>query len=236
MMKNIDLGNIRKSIQQMDVNEQGIEFIDVILRSDLLSLTEPLFFDELEKIVSQIKLNNIEGCFVEAGVWSGATAIFMKALIEKYDLNRNLWLLDSYGGAIDSSVFKKEKDILAIKKFLSWTDVKTPTLSDVINNFNRFDLLDDRVKMLKGDVFKTIDQFTETPIALFRLDLDFFESTYFMLQQLYDKVTPGGYIIIDDYNVEEFNCKDAVDLFRKERNITSKIIPVGNFLVYWIKE
>jgi O-methyltransferase len=235
MMKNINLEFIRKSIQQMDVNETGVEFIDVILRSELLSLTEPVFFSELEKMVLDIKKNNVEGCFVEAGVWSGGTAIFIKALIEKYQLRRNLWLLDSYGDPIDSTVFKKEKDILAIKKFLSWTRVKTPTLADVITNFNKFGLLDDSVKIVKGDVFKTVDQCNELPIALLRLDLDFFESTYFMLQKLYDKVAPGGYIIIDDYNVDEFNCKDAVDLFRKENNITNDIIEVGNFLVYWIK-
>lgn len=233
--KTIDIDKIRNSIQQLDVTEEGVEFMNIMIRSDLLSLTEPIFFTELEKIILQIKKDEIEGCILEAGVWSGATAIFMKAILETNNIDKNIWLLDSFGTSIDLSIFKKEKDKKAIQKFTSWTEVKTPTLTDVKNNFNRFGLLDEKIKFIQGDIFKTYSQFEEEKIALLRLDLDFYESTQFMLTHFYSKVTKGGYIIIDDYGVEEFNCKEAVDEFRMANNITDPLISVGNFVAYWKK-
>ncbi|MBX2958714.1 MAG: hypothetical protein KF732_02050 [Flavobacteriales bacterium] len=231
----INLKKIRESISQLEGTDEG-ELRNVLVNSKLLSLTQPVFFDELFFIIEDIKRSNIQGCVIEAGVWSGATAIYIKALMNFFEINRNLWLLDGFGQELDFSFFKHEKDIIAIKKFISWEDVKTPSKEDVINNFKIFDLWDEKIEIIQGDIFNTYNLCFEDSIALLRVDLDFYESTYFILEKFYERVSIGGYVVIDDYGVNEFNCKEAVDKFRSENNILTELKRVGDFVAYWRKE
>jgi O-methyltransferase len=72
-------------------------------------------------------------------------------------------------------------------------------------------------------------------LALLILDGDMYSSTIQVLEKLYDKVSPGGYIIIDDYGCLA-NCKKAVDDFREKRNILTELKTVDWTGRYWVKE
>jgi O-methyltransferase len=61
-----------------------------------------------------------------------------------------------------------------------------------------------------GDIVETIK--VPSPIAVLRLDTDWYESTKFELETFYPHVSPGGYVIIDDYGHWK-GCKQAVDEF-----------------------
>ena len=61
-----------------------------------------------------------------------------------------------------------------------------------------------------------------------------YESTIDPLRFLYQKVSPGGFVIVDDYEVVE-GCKRAVDDFRSEHGITEEIIPIDGTGVFWQK-
>lgn len=63
-----------------------------------------------------------------------------------------------------------------------------------------------------------------------------YSSTIKVLEELYNKVSIGGYIIIDDYGCEAVACKNAVDHFRNIRNITTKLEIIDWHGVYWKKE
>jgi hypothetical protein len=69
-------------------------------------------------------------------------------------------------------------------------------------------------------------------LAVLRLDGDFFESTMDGLNNLYHKISPGGFCIVDDYNAF-VECKQAVDAFRSQHNITSEIKTIDSEGVYW---
>ncbi|MED1640934.1 TylF/MycF/NovP-related O-methyltransferase, partial [Bacillus thuringiensis] len=70
-------------------------------------------------------------------------------------------------------------------------------------------------------------------VAIARLDGDMYESTMDSLTNLYDKVSPGGFIIIDDYSL--YTCKMAVTDFRRDRNITDPLQPIDQCSVFWRK-
>ncbi len=55
-------------------------------------------------------------------------------------------------------------------------------------------------------------------IAFLRLDGDLYQSTLDVLTGLYDKVIPGGYIYVDDFN-SFAGCREAIHKFRTERRI-----------------
>jgi hypothetical protein len=72
-------------------------------------------------------------------------------------------------------------------------------------------------------------------IAILRLDADWYASTKICLEFLYDKVVPGGFVIIDDYGTYE-GCKKAVDEFREKQRITAFMVHVNHDCRYWIKQ
>lgn len=79
--------------------------------------------------------------------------------------------------------------------------------------------------LVRGWFEQTLPQYTERlgTIAVLRLDNDWYQSTRYCLEQLYDRVAPGGAVIIDDYH-SFIGCRKAVDEFRAERGIVAELI------------
>lgn len=73
------------------------------------------------------------------------------------------------------------------------------SLEEVQENFRRYNLLDDQVQFLKGWFCDTLPTAPIEKLAVLRLDGDLYESIMDGLNALYDKVSPGGFIIVDDY-------------------------------------
>ena len=82
---------------------------------------------------------------------------------------------------------------------------------------------------------KTLKVKKPKSISLLRLDTDFYHSTKAELQYLYNLISPGGIIIIDDYG-HWVGAKRAVDEFRKKYNILNPLIKTDYTEHYWIKE
>lgn len=68
---------------------------------------------------------------------------------------------------------------------------------------------------LQGFFSDTLPTAPVKQIAVLRCDGDTFESTWDALTACYNKVSRGGFIIIDDYNSLS-ECRKAVDQFREE--------------------
>lgn len=71
-------------------------------------------------------------------------------------------------------------------------------------------------------------------IALLRLDGDWYESTKCCLENLYDNVIIGGYIVLDDYGYWE-GAKKALDEFFIKRKISPELIKIDYTGVYFKK-
>jgi hypothetical protein len=202
--------------------------------------------NNIEYCIKQIIENQIPGDIIETGVWRGGTCIFIQGIMKTYneiDPNkypmRNLYVADSFAGfPLANPDIKVDHDKYStyyndeIRKFMSIS------LDEVQTNFKNYDLLDPNVFFIEGFFNKTlpyvISQNIITELALLRVDCDMYESTNDVLNTMYDKVTKGGYVIIDDYGLK--GCRMAIDEFREKHNIQSKIIHIDDFGVYWIKE
>jgi len=99
-------------------------------------------------------------------------------------------------------------------------------------NFDRYGLLDDQVRFLEGWFADTLPMAPIEQLAVLRLDGDLYESTMDALVPLYEKVSPGGFVIVDDYGAWE-PCRKAVDDFRAQHGITDEIVEVDWTGVYW---
>ena len=86
---------------------------------------------------------------------------------------------------------------------------------------------------LKGWFKDTLPKAPIEKLAVLRLDGDMYESTSDALNNLYFKLSTGGFCIIDDYFLA--GCKKAVDDFREKHDINEPIQVIDWGAVYWIK-
>jgi hypothetical protein len=107
-------------------------------------------------------------------------------------------------------------------------------LEEVKANFTAYSMLDEQVRFLKGWFKDTLPTAPIEKLAVMRLDGDYYESTMDALKNLYDKLSIGGYVIIDDYGEESWTyCREAVEDFRRARAIEDPIVRVDSKCCYW---
>ena len=160
------------------------------------------------------KINSLEGDIVECGIWKGGMGVFLSKMFE----DRNIWLADSFEG------FEDQKD--STYQFSGERHQKGPrmvvALDVVLGNLKKYQLEDSRIKILKGFVKDTLPNSGVKKIALLRVDVDAYSATRDVLDNLYDKVVTGGYIIFDDTSLVETQA--ALKDFIKERDIPIKLL------------
>jgi O-methyltransferase len=104
----------------------------------------------------------------------------------------------------------------------------------VRRNFAAYDLLDAQVVFVKGLFKDTLANVASKRFALIRLDGDMYESTTDALIGLYDRVSEGGFVVIDDYGGLQ-NCRRAVHDFLDCRGLAPEIHAVDESCVWWRK-
>ncbi len=187
--------------------------------------------DNITQCLDSIRNNNIPGDLIETGVWRGGATILMRGYLAAWDMrDRTVWVADSFEGLPVPSMPQDEGwDFSAAD-----VPILAISLEDVQENFRRYDLLDDQVQFLKGWFSDTLHAAPIERLALLRLDGDLYESTMDGLQALYAKVSPGGFIIADDYGDFE-PCRRAIDDFRQTHGITETMHTIDWSGVYWQK-
>lgn len=184
----------------------------------------------VQELFEDVIKNNIEGDLMETGVWRGGCTIFMKGMCEYYKQNRKVYVADSFAGLPPPNA-RYPADVHDICHTFKELAISYDT---VVNNFKKYDLYDDKVIFLKGFFEDTLKKDLDVKLSILRLDGDMYSSTIQVLESMYDKVTDGGYVIIDDYGALS-NCKAAVDDFRKVRNIDNEITWIDWTGIYWKK-
>lgn len=186
--------------------------------------------DNIQVCVESVLENNIPGDLLEAGVWRGGATIFMRAILRIRGVNnRNVWVADSFEGMPTPDTEKCSAD----KGYdLSSCEYLVATLDDVKANFERFGVLDEQVKFLKGWFRDTLPNAPVEKLAVLRIDGDLYESTMDVLSSLYDPVSKGGYVIIDDYYSWP-PCRQAVNDFRRNLSVSSSLEEIDGRGVFW---
>lgn len=182
----------------------------------------------LENLLVDVIDNNIEGDFVETGVWRGGACIYAAAIIEAYSSNKNVWVCDSFDGLPPPNVDKYPAD--AGDPHHQFRELAIP-LEEVQRNFNLLNLLNPNVKFLKGFFTDTMPTAPIEKISILRMDGDMYESTIEVFNYLYPKLSVGGWCIIDDYGIP--SCRKAVEDYRAYAGINDEIIFHDQSTVYW---
>ena len=187
--------------------------------------------DNLQQCMETVIGENIAGDFIETGVWRGGACIFMRGVLAAYGVtDRIVWAADSFEG-VPPPTWQQDAGFDISRELLPVLAVPMETVQQL---FQRYGLLDDRVKFLKGWFKDSLPGAPIGKLAILRLDGDLYESTMTALVPLFDKVAHGGFVIVDDYGSCP-PCKRAIDDFRAERGITDDLQVIDRQSVYWRK-
>lgn len=186
--------------------------------------------DNLQHCIETVIRDGVPGDLIETGVWRGGACIFMKAVLKAHGVHdRTVWLADSFEGLPPPDAERYPADA-------GDEHHKNPrlqvTLENVKANFEKYGLLDDRVRFLKGWFKDTLPSAPIERLAILRLDGDMYESTWQAIEALYPRLSPGGFVIVDDYSVVE-GCRKAIEDFRKAKGITDRIEAIDPVAVFW---
>lgn len=188
--------------------------------------------DSLRDMVIDVIERDVPGDCIETGVWRGGACIFMRGILRAYgSADRTVYVADSFQGlpAPDAEKYPADEG-LDLYKY----DELAVGLEDVRANFERYGLLDDQVVFVKGWFRDTLPGLRDRRWALIRLDGDLYESTMDGLVNLYPQLSPGGWIIIDDWQIPA--CAQAVHDYRTEKGITEEIVDIDGWGVCWQKQ
>lgn len=186
--------------------------------------------DNLHDCIRTVLADDVPGDIIETGVWRGGACIFARGALRAYgDATRKVWVADSFQG-----LPKPESAHPGDAGDRHWRHpALAVSVDEVKSRFDRYSLLDDRVEFVVGWFSDTLDAVPAEAFSVIRLDGDMYSSTIQALEALYDRVSPRGFVIIDDYALPR--CRDAVDDFRRERAITEPLTAIDWTGVFWRK-
>lgn len=199
------------------------------------TLLEESSLDHVESCVRSVLERQVPGDLIECGVWRGGTCIFMRGLLKALgDNHRKVWVADSFQGLPEPDGAVSPLDAVS-HEFLKLIGGFSVSLEAVQKNFATFDLLDRQVRFLPGWFSETLPKAPIESLALMRLDADYYESTVQALDSLYAKLSPGGFVIIDDYGILPLGARRAVDEFRSRHAIEAPLFFADRAVAYWEK-
>jgi hypothetical protein len=169
----------------------------------------------VEACVRDVVESGVPGDLIETGVWRGGAAIFMRGVLHAYGVDdRTVYVADSFEGLPppDPERYPADKGL----DLHLWP--LAVSLDDVKANFERYGLLDEQVVFVKGWFRDSLPELRGHKWSVLRLDGDLYESTIDALQNLYPDLSPGGWVIVDDY-FDIDACARAVDDYREAEGI-----------------
>ena len=221
----------KKNLRPFNESERdmGLEFPGFAV-----TMTGRRRLESVQEMLENIFTDNIPGDVMEAGVWRGGMSIFMRGVILAHNEGhaRLSFVCDSFRGLPASSL---PEDLAQTWNDNLFLEVSADTVK---RNFEAFGITDRNIVIVKGFFAQSMPQLRalvgERTFSLLRLDGDMYESTVDVLYQFYDKLSLGGYVIIDDYS-EGFPARAAVNDFLQVHGIATLPVDIDGTAAFWRK-
>jgi O-methyltransferase len=215
------LNKLKKINRNMLANKMFNKYCSFTMIDSLVFVDNVLLCDTI---------NEIEGCIVECGVWRGG---MIAGIYDFLKVKRICYLFDSFEGLPKV----KENDGEAA---MVWQEKNNGVGLD--NCKAEISFAEQAMKIAKSNTHRIVQGwFEETlpstkinePIAILRLDGDWYDSTMICLEYLYPLVVENGLIIIDDYYAWD-GCSRAIHDYLSKNNLPLRISQTQNGVCYII--
>ncbi len=206
--------------------------LEIMRRVIPRTMTDEVKLLGLLEAIRYLVRHGIGGDVVECGVWRGGSMQAVALLLTQLGAaDRGLHLFDTFEGMpppteVDRRDGIAASDLLAArgKDDRMWA---VAGLDDVRKAMSETEYPVHLVHFHQGMVEDTVPDEAPEQIALLRLDTDWYESTRHELEHLYDRLSPGGVLILDDYGDWE-GARRATDEFFANRAEPVLLNPLGS--------
>lgn len=176
--------------------------------------------------ICDVNRNEIPGAIMELGVWRGGAMMMAAAVQAEATLQRELYLFDVFGVIGSSGAYGKATDFLAVP------------LDRVESGFKEFDLIDEgNIHFVKG-LFEQTTPLWENrtdPIAVLRVDANFYDSYQDVMYAMYDKVAMGGIVIFDDVMTHKEVMRFWID-FKSDHGLPEELVRIDQHSAWFRKK
>ena len=161
------------------------------------------------------------GCVIECGTWRGGMAAGLIALGGN---RRDYFFFDSFqglppAGAADGEAARRWQADTQGSQYFENCRASQAEFAAVVA---RAGAASGRLHVYEGFFADTFARVSVPPIAVLRLDADWYESTMLCLEKFWDSLLPGALVLIDDYYAWE-GCRKALHTFLARRDATEAI-------------
>lgn len=200
--------------------------------SDITRIGKILAHYELYKMVL-----DIPGSIVECGVFKGTSLIrfatFRDLLSNSF--SKRIIGFDSFG-EFPETEFSADKPLR--QRHIDQGGPESISKQQLLDVLKRKGV-DREVQLIEGDITKTLpDYLKEHPelrISLLNLDVDIYEPSVTILEELFPRVVKGGIVMLDDYGFFPGETK-AVDQYFKDKKVTIRKLPFCMTPAYIMKD
>jgi O-methyltransferase len=164
--------------------------------------------------------SNLEGDFIDFGCRTGIFARAINHYIDLRALGKKYYMLDTFYG-LDNR-FSSGDEMNSPLNHLYKQENETDLYNFVLKSFTAFP-----VKVIKGAVPDTLEQVDSNKLAFVSIDMNSVEPEIAALEFSWERLVPGGIIILDDYgyNNESNEQKKAHDKFAGTKGVTVLSVP-----------
>jgi hypothetical protein len=168
---------------------------------------------DLVRLAEDVERRGVPGDLVDCGVWHGGSTL----LLASGAPSRDMWAFDSFEGLPEPS--ELDPDFAR-----DWGGKIVGSEERVRQGFRDYGL-ENPLHVVKGWFEDTLPSQAEEidRIAVLHIDADWYESVRTVLRVLYPKLSPAGWVVVDDYAWLQ-GARRAVDEFRSELGIEAPMI------------
>ena len=206
----------------LNPSRQSLRFASMILKvKPRYTMVTNKNLISLYTLVRKANSLDLSGDIVECGVWNGGSAAIMAVACmedKNWSRKRNVWLFDSFQGL--SLPGERDGDIERKYYFEGWNRGDVGKVKRV---FHKLGIPLENVRIIPGWFEMTLRTAPINTIAVLHIDADWYNSVKEVLEIFYDRVVPGGFIILDDYGYWQ-GCQRAVADYFREHGIEDIVI------------
>ena len=200
------------------------------------TMTGPAKLAALVEATRHVVRQEIPGAIVECGVWRGGSMQAVAfTLLDLGAADRDLHLFDTFAGMPPPSradTRTTQRGVVHAQELLAASERSSKLwavadVDDVRAAMAEPGYPDEKVFFHPGVVEETTPSEAPATIALLRLDTDWYASTKHELEHLYDRLSPGGVLILDDYGDWD-GARKAVDEWLSRRREPLFLAPMGS--------
>lgn len=185
------------------------------------TMIAPRVLFRMYDIAEAVVLRGVRGHIVECGAWNGGSAALLSVAARCSEQRRETWLFDSFEGLPPPT----EEDPEEVRRFY-FTGWNRGTVGRVREIWDRLGLPRRRLRVRRGWFRDSFTRSEADAVAVLHIDCDWYESVRLCLERWYDRVRPGGAIIINDYGTY-CGATKAVHDFMEERSIRVELRRLG---------